>query len=305
MKHNKFKRWAVIVSGLVICILSFTLSFLITPPNYIPVNILHKYVGEDGEVYYKLNIDSVNNQVEGNSNIGIGNGDSSDSGGTNSGGDDSGNNPVIPVTNHQHVFYKQSNYNTTITSGATISGQGCGVCTFASMMTEAGYKHEPSEWLDIMDNSGQGIRGYWSGGSMSWQFPADIPDKLNSTGQFGAWRFCGASGENNVDHAISREEFKRFLNEHLSHGCYIMASTRTGLFTSGGHIILIVDYADSNGEYFHVCNSSGVAANNLGISWEQSNKLSYPIDSETNIGNGKLGNNDTYQVKALWAIHKD
>lgn len=271
--------------------LAFVVTYIITPQMTVPIMISNSYIGRDGEIRYQLNLSE--------NNIAIDNG--SYNGGNESGGAGNSGGPMkpAPVTNHQHVSFKQTDamWGGKRLGTTTIGKGGCGLCSFAAMMAEAGYRKTPDAWLDEF---GDNIHMHWGGGQMQWSFPPSIVNMLNSSGKYGTWSMCGSNAKGST---LTNEEFASFLREHLGHGDYIMASSSNGLFTSGGHIILIVDLANSS-DYFHVCDSSGRAAKNLGISYEQALKYSFPVNSNGVLSGSYRGNNvDAYHIKALWAFH--
>lgn len=310
MKHKGFVR-VIINSFLIIIIASiigFTTGYMITPSTVIPINLLRKFTGEDGKVYYKIMLSKDYSTVVADSSLTTGgNGTSGD----NTSGDNSGTGenpsvtPSTPITNHQHVSYRQGNYTQRLYND-TIARSGCGLCSFSAMMAEAGYGNgmDPAKWLEYFDNKGTSIRNYWVGDAMQWSFPVDLPKILNNDGSFGHWELCGSVS--NGSSPLSRSQFKEFVTQHLADGDYIMASSNKGLFTNNKHIIMIIDFADEEHTSMHICDSNSVVSQNLFGSydgWSNVNKFNFPIDSDSPIAAGWNGNNESsYHIKALWAL---
>lgn len=311
MKHKGFVR-VIINSFLIIIIASmigFTTGYMVTPSTVIPINLLRKFTGEDGKVYYKIMLSKDYSTVVADSSLTTGGDTTGDSTGDNTGGDNSGTGenpsvtPSTPVTNHQHIAYRQNNYQQILNSGKTIAHSGCGLCSFSSMMAEAGYGNgmDPAKWLDYFDNKGTSIRGYWVGGSMAWTFPTSIPTILNNDGSFGHWESCASLTGQSV---IDNETFSTFIKTHLEEGDYIIISAAPGLFTDTGHIMFIPDFADEEHTKIHIVDSSGKCAEKLGsgFTWETTNKIAFPLNSSDPIGVGYFGNNGSYHIKCLWAL---
>ncbi len=308
MKHKGFVR--VIINTLLIIVIAstigFTTGYMVTPSTIIPISLLRKFTGEDGKVYYRIMLSKDYSTVVADSSLTTGgNGTSGD----NSSGDNSGTGenpsvtPSTPITNHQHVPYRQSNYNQTLYGGQTIHGGGCGLCSFSSMMAEAGYGNgmDPNKWLLYFDNKNASIRNYWRSSQMDWSFPTDIPTILNNDGSFGHWENCAnITGQS----AIDNETFATFVKTHLEEGDYILISANRGLFTDGGHIMFIPDFADEEHTKIHIVDSSGKCAEKLGngFTWETTNKIAFPLNSSDPIGVGYFGNNSSYKIKCVWAL---
>ena len=311
MKHKGFVR--VIINTLLIIVIAstigFTTGYMVTPSTIIPISLLRKFTGEDGKVYYKIMLSKDYSTVVADSSLTTGgNGTSGD----NSSGDNSGTGespsvtPSTPITNHQHVAYFQKSYGDSISNGHTVSGSGCGLCSFSSMMAEAGYGNgmDPVKWLEYFDSKNNSIRNYWSGGSMAWSFPTSIPTILNNDGSFGHWENCAKiEGQS----AMANDAFATFVKTHLEEGDYILISAEPGLFTGTGHIMFIPDFADEEHNKIHIVDSSPVCAKHLFgqgsvENWQNANKLSFPLNSEEQLGVGYKGNNGAYQIKCVWAL---
>lgn len=202
------------------------------------------------------------------------------------------------ASGHNHVHWKQGNYGNAIYSTSvkttTIAGGGCGWCSLTCLMaylcpTECAAK-EPPEWLDIM---GDDVRRYWSGGSMSWDAPQVWIDKINSLGNYGQYEMI----ESFEGSANRTPDILKIIKKYAGDpNTAVVLSTSTGLFTNHGHIILAVDITE-DGEHFHICNSSGVAADKMGISWDASNTYDYSFN-ETSI------NGYSYYMKCAWVIRR-
>ena len=197
------------------------------------------------------------------------------------------------VTDHGHVAFRQSQYSDMISGSTTISRGGCGWCSLSAMMTELDSNCKtktPVDWLSEVSDT---VKGNWSGGSMGWNAPKDWVDWLNSVGTYGTYELVASSTSTDTGTVINKIEQYTQMNNTV---CVV--SCAPGLFTSGGHIILIPCVFEEEGvKYFHVTDSSGVASSKLGVEWPGGCNVSYPLNA-TNL----QGNN--YSFKCVWVIRK-
>ena len=198
------------------------------------------------------------------------------------------------ISSHGHIAYKQSSYSNSISSGATISGEGCGWCSLTSAMAELNPdvcgSINPADWLSIMDSS---VKSKWGSSGMSWSGPSAWVSRINALGTYGTYTCT------QVDHGENTSAYIDLVKTVAGDSNkVVIISSSNGLFTSGGHIICVVDYTDDGaGGYMHVCDSAGIAASNCGISWDEFSSFNLP--ASTTSYNGK-----DYHWKQAWIIER-
>ena len=195
---------------------------------------------------------------------------------------------------HNHVYWNQNDYSDIISSTTSIADGGCGWCSLTSMMAyfcpNECASRKPPDWFDEMGSS---VRAYWSGGSMDWGAPQAWISQINTLGKYGQYTMLeSVTGRSDQSVAILKM-IKKYAGDPNT---VVVLSTSTGLFTGGGHIIIAVDLTD-DGEYFHLCNSSGRAAANMGITWDESNQYDYPFNVTSLNGH-------PYFMKCAWVIQR-
>ena len=222
------------------------------------------------------------------------------------------------LSNHNHrAFYQFSNeaaglvLNPSISSngalGSTVKTSGCGFCSTAAVMASFGYEKTLSEWHNYYTNRGINLSTYWppsdkdptQGVGMMWSWHAAASKVINEDGSMGQYRIIVNDSIATGDAAA----FENMVKTYLADDTRIMVSAASGMFTNGGHVIVIVDYTDSNKDKIHIIDSSTVAKNKLGMSWEDAQKFAWPVNSNERY-NGYVLNNSSYCIWHYCVIQK-
>lgn len=204
------------------------------------------------------------------------------------------------------VRWNQNNYKDTIAGSGTISGGGCGWCSLVHMMAilnpEKCAKMKPNDWLPVMSSS---VKNNWAGGRMGWGAPKAWVDYINSIKKYGKYKLVkeiagSVSDESskNILKTIQKYKDKKNTVAVLS----TSGSGNDGMFTHGGHIILLTSITD---DYFTITDSSPVSMGFFGKSssntkeWFAWNKHKFPIGAGQK---GKDGKFHHYWIKRAWVI---
>lgn len=201
----------------------------------------------------------------------------------------------------EHVAYKQSEYLNTIVGSKTIAKVGCGWCSLTCMMAELNpdmcWEMTPADWLGVMPDN---VKAYWAGGNgMGWGAPGAWVSYVNSLGVYGEYRLKVKEGDGStIDTAKMLSYVKTYGADPNT---VIVVSASAGLFTGGGHIMLITEITDDE-KYFHITDSSTAAFNTLNAagevsSWEEMSSFNFPLDE---LGYG----NKNYSFKGVWVIER-
>lgn len=226
-------------------------------------------------------------------------------------------------TVHGHTAFRQSNaawgsvplgYANDSKGKGSISNNGCGLCSHAAMLSEFGYKTDPASLINLLESWDPGVGDrMWTRG-MQWSFPSYLVSVVNAHPDEFGFKLELVLNTNGA--AISSDNLVTLLKENLygKDDQVVTASTSTGIFTSGGHIICIPCMPDENS--FHVVDSSGVACGNNSMSWEEIQDYNWPLNSaDTMVGYAvqggatvkaplQLNNDGGYQIKCVWVFKK-
>lgn len=197
------------------------------------------------------------------------------------------------------IRYLQSNFPQTIVGGTTIAGGGCGWCSLTHMMTNLNPEKcgnmTPSDWLPIMPDS---VKTNWSSGGMGWGAPQAWVDAINTVGTYGQYELISKNtqSEGNTEQVL--EAAKTYMHEKDT---MMVLSTNTGLFTGGGHIILLTSVASDN-SYFTITDSSNKAYNYLlsggePVTSDTMNSFHFPMNETSLYGYD-------YNIKCYWVIKR-
>lgn len=201
------------------------------------------------------------------------------------------------IGTHEHVAYKQSEFIHDINGDTSIAGAGCGWCSLTSAMAELNPAMcggiTPVDWLDTpMSKVGS---HYWGSGGMSWAGPAAWINTINDIGIYGTYKVI-ASGE-----GISSKEVVKAIMEYADDPTnVVVVSASSGLFTTGGHIMCVTDL---DGDYFHIADSSGLAASYLGLDWADMRQYNFPGIKDGSYVTSLDGY--SYNFKCYWVIHRE
>lgn len=198
---------------------------------------------------------------------------------------------------HEHVAYKQSEFIHDINGDTSIAGAGCGWCSLTSAMAELNPAMcggiTPVDWLDTpMNKVGS---SYWGQGGMSWSGPEAWITTINDIGIYGSYSVID-KGEGVTSKSVV-EAIMKYAGETDN---VVIISASSGLFTDGGHIMCVTDL---DGDYFHIADSSGHAANVLGEDWGSMCQYKFPGISNGSYVTSVSGNN--YNFKCYWVIHRE
>lgn len=197
------------------------------------------------------------------------------------------------------IRYLQSNFLETITGGTTIAGGGCGWCSLTHMMTNLNPEKcgnmTPADWIPIMPDS---VKNNWSSGGMGWDAPQAWVDALNTIGTYGQYELIHKNTQSSDNTAQILEEAKTYMHEKNT---MMVLSTSSGLFTDGGHIILLNSVASDN-SYFTVTDSSNKAYNYLlaggeSVTSDTMNSFHFPMTKTSLYGH-------SYNIKCCWVIKR-
>ena len=147
----------------------------------------------------------------------------------------------------------------------------------------------PVDWLETeMKSVGE---SYWGSDGMSWSGPGRWIETINTIGLYGTYEIIDESTG-----CPSQDVVDAIKKYGADEDKVVVVSAAPGLFTGGGHIMCVTDIS-TDGEYFHIADSSPRAANNLGVEWEDMYNYDFPIDAE-GIGEYK------YNFKCYWVIQR-
>ena len=208
----------------------------------------------------------------------------------------------IDISNHQHVAFRQSQdkYEKVYIDGNsyTMKKGGCGFISLSTAMVQLNPKDcggmAPENWVDLFNNTNhKEVFNWWAPGSgMIYGAEKAWIKAVNDIGSYGQYWIQEESTSCNTQAALDAIKEYAGKEEYV-----VLLSMSDGLFTNSGHIILCTDLYEENGKiYFHISDSSGVAAGHVGKNWEDMCKFNFPLDaSQTYDG-------ESYNIKAYWVI---
>lgn len=257
------------------------------------LQFLRTYTIATGDITLALNTGLTPEEAQGIIDDGGDSGGSGSNGGSggNGGGNDGGYGP--PVVDHNHYYYKQTNYSNVLSGRSTISSSGCGWVSMTVAMAELNSSkfggYNPASWVTIMPTN---VKNLWSGG-MNWTAPSEWVKYVN-THNLGGQYTCRQVGTS----------FEQAIKDNAgSSNKVVLVSCNPGLFTGGGHIICVTDLIEENGKtYMHISDSSGVAARHLGINYDDAKSYSFPLHDGSSYVKSLNGYN--YAFKQAWIIEK-
>ena len=195
---------------------------------------------------------------------------------------------------HDHVHFKQSDYRDVISNGHTISAVGCGWCSMSAMMAylcpEKCESMTPADWLPIMSSD---VKSMWSGGSMSWGAPRKWVDYINSLGTYGTYEIVDSYTSSTSCTDLIMPAVKQYAP---SSDCVVLVSTANGVFTTGGHIICVLDTND-DGTAMHIADSASRSSNIARIQWSESAKFDWDMSVTSHKGT-------PYSFKCYWVVRR-
>ena len=211
------------------------------------------------------------------------------------------------VSNHGHKAFKQSDYKNVYLNegtGSTVSSSGCGLCSWSAIMASFGSNFTPADWVDWFNSPSNDwfpdTTKYWYGHGMTYGFPPAAVKAINSWGALGQYEIADSITGTTK---IPNEKFEAFVRKNLDSNTRIMISSSKGLFTNGGHILVILDWASQTDDTVCIIDSSGVAAGHMKQKWADMQSFAFPLGSNESI-NGWVMNNNSYNIKSVWAIRK-
>lgn len=217
--------------------------------------------------------------------------------------DDKGEVGDMPtVSDHNHIAYKQNDYSgKRISTGATISGEGCGWCSLTCAMAYLNPSQcasiTPADWLNIMPND---VKGNWGSGGMGVGGPSAWVHIVDSMGDYGHYKIIESNTAYQRNSPLHIDVLRKYAGDPDK--CVVLSCT-SGLFTKGGHIILCTDIVEENGViYAHISDSSRRAANRIGIDWGLNSYYNYPIYSNGQYITSCAG--FEYEWKCSWVIQR-
>lgn len=198
---------------------------------------------------------------------------------------------------HEHIAYKQSEFIHDISGNASIAGAGCGWCSLTSAMAELNPAMcggiTPVDWLSTpMSSVGE---AYWGSGGMYWSGPEAWIDTINEIGIYGTYSVMD-KGEG----VSSKDVVEAIMKYAGAVDKVVVVSASAGLFTNGGHIMCVTD---TEGDFFHIADSSTRAADYLNIPW--SDMCNYNVPGYVNGELATSVNGYTYNFKCYWVICKE
>lgn len=201
------------------------------------------------------------------------------------------------VGTHEHVAYRQSEFIHDINGDASIAGAGCGWCSLTSAMAELNPSMcggiTPVDWLNTeMKSIGS---SYWGSGGMYWSGPKAWVDTINDIGVYGTYSIID-KGEGVSSNTVV-EAIMKYAGDVNN---VVIVSASHGLFTDGGHIMCVTDL---DGDYFHIADSSGRAADYLNQNWSDMRSYNFPGVVNGSVVDG-IGDY-LYNFKCYWVIHRE
>lgn len=211
----------------------------------------------------------------------------------------SGNNVKVSSIRYNQCSYPGVNINR-----STPLSSGCGWCSLTHMMInlnpEKCGKMSPVDWISVMPDS---VKNCWCD-SMGWNAPDEWVKALNSMGKYGKYKLVMSDKSGVVSDTHTKEileVLKRYMKDDSTQ---VIVSTSTGLFTGGGHIIL-VNNVTSDGKYFSITDSSSKASGRLGFASKKNGHLyngkfnfyKFPTDKVSLKGY-------KYNMKCCWVIKR-
>lgn len=197
------------------------------------------------------------------------------------------------------VRYLQSNYPDIITGSTDIASSGCGWCSLTHMMVslnpEQCGKMTPPDWLKLMPAN---VKSCWASGGMGWDAPKLWVNAINDMKTYGQYELVyefTSSGDNTE---TVFETAKKYMHEKNT---VMVLSSSTGLFTGGGHIILLTSVG-SDDSYFTITDSSNKAYNYLlnageSVTSETMNSFHFPMNVTSLHGY-------PYNLKCCWVVKR-
>ena len=214
----------------------------------------------------------------------------------------SNNGGNVKVSN---IRYNQMSYGGTKINRSTPLSSGCGWCSLTHMMInlnpEKCGKMSPVDWISVMPDS---VKNCWCD-SMGWNAPDEWVKALNSMDKYGKYKLVMSDKSGVVSDTHTKEileVLKRYMKDDSTQ---VIVSTSTGLFTGGGHIIL-VNNVTSDGKYFSITDSSSKASGRLGFASKinghfyngKFNFYKFPTDKVSLKGY-------KYNMKCCWVIKRE
>ncbi len=208
----------------------------------------------------------------------------------------------INVSNHNHIAYRQSEYDTSIriSSSCTLNRGGCGWCSLTCAMAELNPSVcgsiTPVDWLPIMPDE---VRNCWGSDGMGYGAVNKWIEHVNSLGIYGKYSIVESAGSLQPPAVLDK------IREYAAkQDCVVIFRAGTGLFTQAtGHIMLATDLS-SDGSSFHVDDSSGTcnrylnSANITDVEWKDMRRFDMPLNV-TELGG------HSYNVTAYWVIRRE
>lgn len=214
----------------------------------------------------------------------------------------SGNGGNVKVSN---IRYNQMSYGSTKINRSTPLSSGCGWCSLTHMMInlnpEKCGKMSPVDWISVMPDS---VKNCWCD-SMGWNAPDEWVKALNSMDKYGKYKLVMSDKSGVVSDTHTKEILEVLKKYMKDDSTQVIVSTSTGLFTGGGHIIL-VNNVTSDGKYFSITDSSSKASGRLGFASKinghfyngKFNFYKFPTDKVSLKGY-------KYNMKCCWVIKRE
>lgn len=194
---------------------------------------------------------------------------------------------------HEHVAYRQTDFQRDVSLNASLAGAGCGWCSLTSAMAELNPTMcgglSPVDWLDTeMKAVGE---SYWGSDGMSWSGPYKWIDTINGIGLYGSYEIIDEGA------GVPSSDVKAAIAKYADDtDKVVIISAAPGLFTGGGHIMCVTDLSDDRNS-FHIADSSGKAAGYLGMKWEDMSAYDFPLEVDSIDGYA-------YNFKCYWVIQR-
>lgn len=210
------------------------------------------------------------------------------------------------------VRYLQGDYSSSsdvISNGKRISKCGCGWCTMTHMMAVLNPKKckkiTPRDWISKMPDS---VKKWWAGGSMDWAAPDAWINAINAKGDYGKYKIVARYTNSSYSDSTTKEVFKLAKKYLHDDNTVMIVSSSTGMFTTGGHIILMTTVGEKN-NYFTITDSAsgknsapqtlinsgkGSSKDPRSAKW---NKFKFPMNVTSYCGKH-------YHLKAGWVVKR-
>lgn len=207
------------------------------------------------------------------------------------------------------VRYLQGDYSDYIVGSKSIADCGCGWCTMTHMMAVLNPKKckkiTPRDWISKMPND---VKKWWSGGSMDWAAPDAWVNAINAKGDYGRYKIIARYTNSSYSDSTTKEVFKLAKKYLHDDNTVMIVSSSTGMFTTGGHIILMTTVGEKN-DYFTITDSAsgknsapqtlinsgkGSSKDPRSAKW---NKFKFPMNVTSYCGKH-------YHLKAGWVVKR-